>query len=258
MASNNSFSISPESLTRDHVRDLPLHEVTKTFGTLGLFLRLEDTLEASGLADVPEIAWATQFGLTLHSNDRRTNGHYADHILRVPLRIIERYKITDPDIIIGAILHDGPEDHADAIVKILSREDVDSQQEARGRAFDLLEAEVGSGATNILRCVTNPIVAPGEDKLTVYSDHTRNMVENEPKARVVKVSDFTDNGVGNHYTVGDKQLALDRKYVDLYQIHRAGLFMPDSLITGQERLYVLRQLTEGHARALARMALAEE
>lgn len=252
----SKFSIAPQDLTEHHVSHLSLHDITQNFGTLGLYKRLNFSLTANGLAEVPEVVWATQFGFTAHANDTRTNGHYADHILRVTLRILDHYHITDPEIVAAAMLHDSLEDHAVDIVAILAKESIEDEREARDKATELMQQHVGEGVMSIVEAVTNLIVVPGENKLEVYKHHTRDLVTNSPKARVVKLSDFTDNAVGNHYTVGEKQQYLDQKYLELYQIHRAGLFMPDSIITGEERHYALRQLTEGHARALARLSIS--
>ena len=248
-------SISPEALTPDHVRDLPLHRVTEEYGTNGLVVRLTDTLKRNNLADIPEVAWAVQFGLTLHANQTRTTGHYIDHLIRVTLRPIEHYGVVDPVVAASCMLHDGPEDHAKRIVYILTKERVDEEARARSMAFELIAKHAGNETAEIVETVTNPLLKPGDDKWEVYRNHTKQLVEKSPKGRVDKLSDFTDNAVGNHYTLGPKRLELDRKYIELYQIHRDGLFMPDSIITGPERNYALQQLAEGHARALARLAM---
>lgn len=252
------FGLTPEALTADHVRGMPLHDVTDLYGTLGLMLRLKDTLEATGLDQEPEVQWATQFGLMLHANDRRTNGHYADHILRVTLRAIEHYGVIDPAVAASCMMHDGVEDHAKYIVYVLAKEEVEDEARARSMAFELLEPHMGDEAVGIVKDVTNPIVLPGQDKDAIYTGHVKDIVANKPKARVDKTSDFTDNAVGNHHTIGPKQVRADEKYVDHYQIYRAGLFMQDSLITGLERIRALEQLSQGHARALARIAMNTE
>ena len=257
METNYSLNpITPETLTPAHVGGLSLHEVTNTYGTLGLIHRLNGTLEQVGLANNEQIEWALQFGLMLHANDRRTNGHYTDHLLRVAIRIIERYSITDSSIISAALVHDGPEDHAKEIVLALSGEVVEDKAEALEKSFELLPAFVGNDTTEILRLVTAPDLPDDEHKLAAYQEYTWKLITQSPAARVVKLSDFTDNAVGNHYTVGPKRRKLDIKYIDLYQLHRMGLFLPDSLITGEARVYALKQLTRGHARSLARIAMA--
>jgi len=88
-----------------------------------------------------------------------------------------------------------------------------------------------------------------------YAKHTMDVVLKSPKGRVLKLADFVDNAAGNHATIGDKQRKLDEKYIEQYRIHMMGLFLPDSLIIGEERQKALRLLSKGHARALGRLAM---
>lgn len=246
-------NISPGTLTPDHVRGLSLHEVTKEFGTLGLYTRLEDSLHQYDLDTDSRLLWAVQFGLMLHANQERSNGHYADHLMRVTLRVIEHFGITDPTIVKAAILHDSVEDHPEDIVRIL-RGNL-SASNIQEEALRCYEAKLGKGATDIIRQVTNPVFNP-DKKIEEYEAHTLAIVLNYPKARVVKLADFIDNAVGNHFSSPSRRQGLDEKYLPSYRLHKMGLFMPDSLITGEERERVLAQLTRGHFRALARLAIA--
>lgn len=246
----------PHTVTAQEVRDLPLHEITQQYGTLGLYTRLQDSLRKHGLDQNEEVLWAMQMGLTLHANDTRTNGHYSDHLMRVALRIMDHYEIDDPSIIAAALLHDSIEDHPKDLVLMLTGERIDNVEEARERGLELIAHYAGLETCGIVSALTNPILREGEDKLVVYGNHTENLVLNYPKARVDKLSDFTDNAVGNHYTLGEKQYDLDLKYLDQYRIHRMGLFLPDSLITGEKRREIVSQLTIAHARTLGRLATA--
>lgn len=255
---DDNAAIGPNIIASEDVRDLSLHEVTQQYGTLGLYTRLQDSLRINGLDQNPEVTWAMQMGLTLHANDERTNGHYDDHLMRVTIRIMDQYGIDDPTIIAGALLHDSIEDHPKDLVLALTGEKIDDVQEARDRGLELIAHYAGAETADIVAAVSNPILKEGEDKLVVYGNHTEELVLNHPKARVVKLSDFIDNAVGNHHTIGDKQADLDEKYLDQYRIHRMGLFLPDSLIVGPVRDKVLRQLTAAHFRSLARLRLSRE
>jgi hypothetical protein len=240
--------------TPEDVRGMPLHEITARYGTIGLYTRLEDSLRTHELDQDPKVQWAFQMGLTLHANDTRTSGHYEDHILRVTLRIIDHYGITDPSVVAAALLHDSPEDHPKDLVLALTGEAVDDVREARQKGLDLIALNTDHETADIVSAVTNPLLEEGQNELVVYGDHTEELVLNHPKGRVVKLSDFTDNAVGNHYTLGDKRQKLDEKYLEQYRIHRMGLYLPDSLITGDTRMAVLKQLAQAHARSLARLA----
>ncbi len=245
--------IGPNTITPDHVRGLSLSRVTQEYGTLGLYTRLQATLAERGLDQVPEITWALQMGLTLHANDNRTNGPYNDHLLRVTLRSIEDYGIDDPALIAAHPLHDSIEDHPKDLVLALTGNRMTDVGEARTVGVELLARHTYVETAEIVVAVTNPLLAEGDDKQAVYASHTEELVLTHPKGRVLKLSDFVENAVGNHYTLGSKRDALDEKYLDLFRIHRMGLFMPDSLITGELRLKVLAQLSAGHARAQARL-----
>lgn len=250
--------IAPEIITPDSVRGLSLHDVTLRYGTNGLQVRLDDTLERTGLAEDPGVQWAVQFSHMLHADQQRTNGHYSDHVMRVTLRIIEKFHIVDAALTIGALLHDGPiEDHPIDTVFALTGERVEDLQKAREMARHLIALNTSEEAAEIVWDMATPLTdKEGEDAWDVYRQHVIQTILAKPKPRVNKLSDFVDNGVGNHYTIGPKQAKLDRKYMPLWRPHMMGLYLPDSLITGERREAVLRQLRRGHARALTRVALA--
>lgn len=250
-------TIGPSTITPDHVRGLSLTRVTQQFHTLGLYVRLQDTLEQTGLNEEPAVNLAVQLGMTLHANDTRTDGHYTDHLLRVTARMIEAYGILDPSLVAAGPLHDSLEDHPRDLVFSLSGEIIKDRREAQQRGQELIAEHIDEEAAELVSLVTNPEVPEGMDKTEAYIAHTNHVVRTSPKGRVLKLSDFVDNAVGNHHTHGEKRLKLDRKYLAAYRIHRMGLFLPDGLITGDQRQEALAQLTRGHTRALARLKLAE-
>lgn len=260
-ALNHSFesigTIGPSTITPDHVRGLSLTRVTKQYHTLGLYVRLQDTLASHGLDESPAVDTSVQLGMTLHANDLRTDGHYTDHLMRVTIRMIEAYGITDQSLIAAGPLHDSLEDHPRDLVFSLSGEVIKDRREATDRGQELIAEHIGEETAELVRLVTNPEVAEGQNKVESYIAHTNHVVRSSPKGRVLKLSDFIDNAVGNHHTHGRKRLDLDRKYLAAYRIHRMGLFLPDGLIMGQRRNDALAQLTRGHTRALARIKQAE-
>lgn len=241
--------------TPELLRGLSLHEITKTYGTKGLYTRLQDTLKIHGLEDNMLIQGAINLGLNLHNNDKRTNGHYGDHLLRVTLRIIEKYGFTDPNLIMAAMLHDSVEDHARELVAMVTKEEVIDEFEAREMAFSLISMMFNTEVSEIVRSVTNDVMPPGEDKNRFYTTKTIKTVTRSPKGRVLKFSDFTDNAIGNHYTEGPLQQRLDQKYLGCYAVHAIGLFLPNSLITGELRLQQLKKIKKGYQNAVTRIAL---
>lgn len=247
------LNINQELLTPDVIRGLSLHQVTEQFSTLGLQTRLFDALAQHDLDMVPEVVWATRFALYLHENDTRSNGHYTDHLMRVTTRVIEHFGITDPDIIAACILHDSVEDHPEDIVRILTGNIIEDKALARAFAVTLIAHNTNEEVAHHVLAVSNPILLPGEDKHEVYVEHTKLLVTKEPKARVVKLSDFIDNAVGNHYTRPDLQLHFDLKYVDLYPVHIEGLLADDCIIEEPYRSKILDQLQRGYDRCLTRL-----
>jgi hypothetical protein len=250
----DNHEIDVSSITPEDVRGLSLGKLTEKFGTIGLYTRLIDTLEREGFEDNELVQMSLQLGLTLHANDVRTNGHYTDHLMRVTLRLLEDFKIKDPDLIAAGPLHDVLEDHPRDLVLALTGEKPVERSTARVIGKEILSRMTNSKVADIVSAVTNPDIELGQDKIAVYTEHTNDIVLNSPKGRVLKLADFGDNAAGNHTTIGEKQHKLDEKYVDQYRIHMMGLFLPDSLIVGEERQIALRLLAKGHARALGRLA----
>ncbi len=248
-------NIDPASITPDMVRGLSLGRVTEEFGTIGLYARTIDTLERTGFSDNELINLSLQLGLALHADDMRTNGHYNDHLMRVTLRMIEDFGIRDPNLIAAAPLHDSFEDHPRDLVLALTGEKPETREEARILGRKALALLTNETVVELIEAVTNPEVPEGESKLDVYTRHTLKLIYNSPHGRVLKLSDFIDNAGGNHATIGDKQRRLDEKYIHQFRIHKMGLFLPNSIIKGEERQKALHMLSKGHARAVGRLAL---
>jgi hypothetical protein len=237
------------------VRKLSLGALSEQYGTTGLYVRLNDALEQAELSDNILIRETTQLGLALHIDDMRTNGRYNDHLMRVTIRMLEDFGIRDPNLIAAGPLHDTLEDHPRDLVHSLTGDRIKDPAYARLLGKKALSLITNDEVVQIISDVTNPIVLPGEDKLESYTQHTKHLIQTSPKGRVLKLSDFIDNAVGNHATIGNLQLKLDKKYIAQYDLHKNGLFLEDSLITGERREKALALLNKGHQRALGRLAL---
>jgi hypothetical protein len=247
-------NIDPALITPEIVRGFSLGEITERYGTIGLYAHLVDVIKQKGFEDSDLIQTSLQLGLALHADDKRTNGHYTDHLMRVTAHLLETLNITDPDIIAAAPLHDIFEDHPVDLVYALTGERELDPQKARKIGHEVLVRLTNVDVVEIIESVTNPIVMPGQDKFEIYTSHITDLVENHPKGRVLKVADFIDNACGNNATIGPKQRRLDEKYIGQYRTHMMGLFLPDSLVVGRERQHALHLLSKGHARALGRLA----
>jgi hypothetical protein len=90
--------------------------------------------------------------------------------------------------------------------------------------------------------VTNAVYAPGGDADSQYRDHVTRSLSACPRARVIKVSDFTDNGVGLIYTAGEKAVRLARKYAPLVPTLEDLVARPDTPLTDGAKDLILDQL----------------
>jgi hypothetical protein len=64
----------------------------------------------------------------------------------------------------------------------------------------------------------------------------------EPWARVIKLSDFTDNGVGIIHTVGPKVTRSAQKYTSAVPVLRKLLDRPDTPLPEQVKAHIRGQL----------------
>ncbi|GAB2584911.1 hypothetical protein Aab01nite_53570 [Paractinoplanes abujensis] len=105
-------------VTAAQLRVMPLHAVTEVCGTAGLWRRLAVELDQLPLAARATIADAAGSAGVLHAQQRRTREPYVNHVLRVTLRMLCHYGITDPDVLAAGLLHDAVEDQSQAITGI--------------------------------------------------------------------------------------------------------------------------------------------
>ena len=152
----------------------------------------------------------------LHERDRRQREPYACHPLRVTIRILSHYRVTDADVACAALLHDAVEDHAGDI----------APGGGRKAALAVLGGQFGERAAEMVAAVTNPAWEPCRDEHEQYREHVTASLQASPWARVIKVSDLTDNAVGLFYTTGPKLPKLARKYRPLVPQMRELILSP--------------------------------
>jgi HD domain len=162
---------------------MPLHAITSVHGEAGLRERL--LLEIAGFpaADQDRVQDALALASQLHAADRRQREPYANHLLRVAIRIVSHYRVTDPDVACAALLHDAVEDHAAGIAP-----------GGRQAALAVLAGRFGPRTVALVAAVTNPEWKPGRDEHEQYREHVLASLAASPWARVIKASDFTDLG----------------------------------------------------------------
>jgi (p)ppGpp synthase/HD superfamily hydrolase len=214
------------------IEQMPLHEITARHGERGLRQRFAiEVARFAEAADRHKVRQALDLAGRLHHLDQRQCELYVNHLLRVALRIIVHYDVQDADITCAALLHDSVEDHAD-----------DLSPSGRPGALAALTAEFGPQVADLVEAVTNPIYAAESDQHDQYRAHVVASLEGNPLARVLKMSDFTDNGVGLHYTSGAKAAKLARKYAPMVPILADFIARADTPLTSQVKAHILRQL----------------
>jgi (p)ppGpp synthase/HD superfamily hydrolase len=217
---------------------MPLHAITREYGEAGLRDRLQLELASFPPAAQAQLEDALQLAARLHADDRRVTEPYLNHPLRVAIRIIRYYGIRDVDVISAALLHDAVEDHPE---ELAGRTD-GTHAELTGAALDYLAQRFNPRVAALVRSVTNPEYDPDRDRHEQYREHVAESLDRDPWARVIKVSDFTDNGVGVVHTTPEKAHSSATKYRPLVPKLRELVIRPDTPLSAQARDHILDQL----------------
>ena len=109
----------------------------------------------------------------LQWRDRRRREPYSCHPLRVTIRILSHYRVTDPDVACAALLRDTVEDHAGDIGPGGSRED----------ALAVLAGQFGARTAGLVAAVTSPPREPGRERHEQYGEHLSTSLDASPWAR---------------------------------------------------------------------------
>jgi hypothetical protein len=211
-----NFPHDPASIDTAQLGALPLHAIPVVFGQAGLAQLLTHVMGRLRADARYAIADAAEWAQRLHAEQRRTREPYANHVLRVTLRIICHYRVTDPDVIIAALLHDVVEDQPWAAAGTGAGV-TNHGPPPRAAALAVITSRYGARVARLVAAVTNPDrpagTGTGWRTLNLqYAEHLATSLDAEPWARVLKLSDFTDNGVGIIHTVGPKVRHSARKY----------------------------------------------
>jgi len=214
------------------VATMPLHAITSTYGEEGLRARFAVEIETWPGPDRRRLGQALELAGRLHAADRRGREPYVNHLLRVAIRIMSHYGVHDTDVVCAALLHDAVEDHAAEL----------APGGGRPAALAVLAAEFGPRVADLVGAVTNPEYAPDRDAYEQYREHVADTLRSDPWARVIKVSDFTDNGVGLIHTTGPRLRQLAGKYAPLVPVLREVIALPDTPLRDAARQHILAQL----------------
>ena len=217
---------------------MPLHAITALHGEAGLRDRLAIEIAGFPASDRQRIERALELAARLHAADRRQREPYVNHLLRVAVRIISHYRIRDADVACAALLHDAVEDHAAEL----------APGGGQPAALAAVAAQFGDRTAELVAAVTNPEYEPGRDTRQQYREHVAASLETSPWARVVKISDFTDNGVGLIHTTGPRLERLAAKYAPLVPILRELIARPDTPLADDVKATIRDQLDRAQTR----------
>jgi hypothetical protein len=218
---------------------MPLHAITEVYGEAGLRDRFALELEEFPPAERATLETALALAARLHAGDRRTREPYLNHLLRVAIRIIRYYGIRDVDVLTAALLHDAVEDHPAELAGLPAEHPPEVLTDA---AVAELARQFNPRVAELVRSVTNPEYDPERDRNEQYRIHVADSLDRDPWARVIKVSDFTDNGVGVIHTGGDRAPHLAAKYRPLVPILRELVGRPDTPLSMPAKDHILDQL----------------
>jgi hypothetical protein len=220
---------------RKIVAVMPLHAITSLYGERGLRERFATEIgRFPDTSDRRKVKEALQLAGRLHALDHRQREPYVNHLLRVALRIMCYYDVRDPEVICAALLHDTVEDHADDL----------SVHGGRDGAFAMLTVAFGRRVADLVSAITNPDHAADEK----YRGYLTESLAANPWARVIKASDFTDNGVGLHYTTGTKAARLAMKYAPMLPVLADLIAKPDTPLNCKVKARILGQLRDAQRR----------
>jgi HD domain len=246
VASHDSpISVSGETMLsapeRRLLATMPLHAITAVHGEDGLRERL--LIETRRFPDEQRASIDAALALMsrLHEPDRRQREPYACHPLRVTIRILSHYRVAEPDVVCAALLHDTVEDHYGDIAPGGSRQ----------AALAVLADQFGERAAGLVAAVTNPAWEPSRDKHEQHREHVAESLGANPWARVIKVSDLTDNAVGLFHTSGPSLPRRAAKYRPLLPVLRELILRPDTPLQDHVKHMIASQLDKADDRLAA-------
>ena len=239
MGSNAEVDL--DSAERRLLARMPLHAITSVHGEAGLRERLMLEVAAFPAADRERVERALGLASRLHAADWRQREPYVNHVLRVAIRIISHYRVSDADVVCAALLHDAVEDHAGEL----------ASRGGQSEALMVLAGQFGQRVAGLVAAVTNPPWQPGRDEHEQYLEHVAASLDASPWARVIKASDFTDNAVGLIHTTGPKLGKLAGKYAPLVPVLRELILRPDTPLDDDVKERIAAQLDSAACRFAA-------
>lgn len=214
-----------EVLKSSQLKDLDSSELTQAL--------IHESREA-GL-DPKAVQSAIGLASVLHSEQRRgarmrhSSTPYIEHPLRNSIRLI-RLGVRDQDVVVATILHDTVEDSSVRYCEKFQGRTV-SEVEGRKELSSKIRSTYGPEVNRLVQAVTNDYVSPEEkkgrteeEKHRIYSEHVRQNIAGDPKAYLVKITDYFDNASSLHHSdkpgSGIKVDGRARKYLRTIAVFR--------------------------------------
>jgi (p)ppGpp synthase/HD superfamily hydrolase len=226
------------------LQTLPLHTITEVYGEAGLRDRFSREVERFEERDWRRLNRALALASDLHRQDRRAREPVVNHLLRVTLRVMCHYEVDDVDVLVAALLHDSVEDHP---VELAG----EGHDDPAAAALQVLSEEFGPRVAGLVHAVTNPAYDRTRDVHAQYRAHVIANLDRHPTARIIKVSDFTDNGVGLVHTTGPKVRKLAMKYRPLIPALKELINRDDTPLTDRIKHHITGQLDRADQRFTA-------
>lgn len=169
---------------------------------------LHDALARNGIAEDGRVritrAEQLMAGSLGRAGPRKDGSSPVEHSLRVATNVVEALGVTDPDLVIAALLHDVVEDAS----RFVAPEAAD-EPGAQLLALKRIESEFGARVARTVARVTLPDIdaiahsriAAGDARPReavcneIYADTIARAVRDSTDALTVKLADFLDNGV---------------------------------------------------------------
>ncbi|MFU8871730.1 HD domain-containing protein [Micromonospora sp. SL4-19] len=237
-----------------YLATMPMHAITEMHGEPGLLARFRLEIQAFDAAARQRLTAALDLAAELHREDRRVREPYLNHLLRVAIRMMHHYQVRDVDVIVAGLLHDAVEDHPVELAGPYGLRQLQLgasgaaqrpgavDDDPTAAALAALADRFGPRVARLVGAVTNPAYDPGRDRHVQYREHVAASLDREPWARVIKVSDFTDNGVGVIHTVGPKVARSAAKYRPLVPVFRDLIARPDTPLSAPVKRHIFAQL----------------
>ncbi|GAA2516332.1 HD domain-containing protein [Pilimelia columellifera] len=226
-----------------HLSAMPMHAITEVHGAPGLLERFRRETTKFDATAQRRLAEALDLAAELHHDDRRVREPYLNHLLRVTIRLMHHYQVRDVDVLVAGLLHDSVEDHPAELAG-----DVPAGADLTEAALEALADRFGARVARLVAAVTNPAYDPARDRNAQYLAHLAVTLDREPWARVIKISDFTDNGVGVIHTTGPKVASAARKYRPLAPVLRELIARPDTPLSGDVKEHIFQQIDKAEER----------